>query len=154
MSLCEEADRPPAAAASGGETLTCRRAMLGALAAQVEEVVAGLTARQASTPKLRFADTAARFGFRCRAVAVFTSMSVWFSLSVILIVEETVGPPPPPSSPGWAGLPDAGRTKLSGLSLKPRTCQMIEQQSMDLVFFVYFSVVHREKAKTHTEREI
>lgn len=68
-SLCEEADRPQAAAtaaasattASGGETpVSCRRAVMAALASQLEEVVAGLTARQASTPKLRFADTASR----------------------------------------------------------------------------------------------
>eukprot|EP00752_Nemacystus_decipiens_P003398 g3144.t1 len=63
VSLCEEADRPHAASASGGAgdtAVTCRRAVLGALVSQVGEVVAGLTARQASTPKLRFADTAAR----------------------------------------------------------------------------------------------
>lgn len=66
-SLCEEADRPNAGGGGGsagdpsGEALACRRAVLGALASQVGEVVAGLTARQASTPKLRFADTAARF---------------------------------------------------------------------------------------------
>eukprot|EP00903_Cladosiphon_okamuranus_P014527 g13474.t1 len=63
LSLCEEADRPHATGAAGaasGEALACRRAVLGALASQVGEVVAGLTARQASIPKLRFADTAAR----------------------------------------------------------------------------------------------
>ena len=109
MSLCEEADRPHAAAtaSSGGETLTCRRAVLEALASQVGEVVAGLTARQASTPKLRFADTAARF--ECRVVGVSTSTSVrivFLSLSV-LIIEQTVDTSPP--SPR-AGLPAADKT--------------------------------------------
>lgn len=73
-SLCEEADSPQAAAAaaastaSGGETPgSSRRAVMAALASQLDEVVAGLTARQASTPKLRFADTAARCVYFCSA---------------------------------------------------------------------------------------
>lgn len=70
VSLCEEADRlqtaavaaaaATTAATADSETTTCRRAVMGALAVQLGEVVAGLTDRQASTPKFRFADTAAR----------------------------------------------------------------------------------------------
>lgn len=64
VSLCEETDRPQAAAAAaataGGETTTSRRAVMGALVAQLGEVVAGLSDRQASTPKLRFADVTVR----------------------------------------------------------------------------------------------
>lgn len=66
VSLCEEADHPQAAAAAvvaataGDETTTSRWAVMEALVVQLGEVVAGLTNRQASTPKLRFADIAAR----------------------------------------------------------------------------------------------
>lgn len=52
----------------GGSLMTasvadCRRTVMAALASQLDEVVAGMTDRQAATPKLRFADTAARFAF-------------------------------------------------------------------------------------------
>ncbi|CAM9616583.1 unnamed protein product [Ectocarpus sp. 13 AM-2016] len=61
VALCEEADgRAAVTPATGGGATGCRRVVMGALASQIGEVVAGLTARQAATPKLRFADIATR----------------------------------------------------------------------------------------------
>ncbi|CAB1118281.1 unnamed protein product [Ectocarpus sp. CCAP 1310/34] len=61
VALCEEADgRAAVTPATGGVATGCRRAVMGALASQIGEVIAGLTARQAATPKLRFADIATR----------------------------------------------------------------------------------------------
>ncbi|CAN0383321.1 unnamed protein product [Ectocarpus sp. 12 AP-2014] len=61
VALCEKADgRAAVTPATGGGATGCRRAVMGALASQIGEVVAGLTARQAATPKLRFADIATR----------------------------------------------------------------------------------------------
>ncbi|CBN75718.1 hypothetical protein Esi_0167_0016 [Ectocarpus siliculosus] len=61
VALCEEADgRAAVTPTTGGRATGCRRAVMGALASQIGEVVAGLTARQAATPKLRFADIATR----------------------------------------------------------------------------------------------
>ncbi|CAM9326651.1 unnamed protein product, partial [Ectocarpus sp. 4 AP-2014] len=61
VALCEEADgRAAVTPATGGGATGCRRAVMGALASQISEVVAGLTSRQAASPKLRFADIATR----------------------------------------------------------------------------------------------
>ncbi|CAM9448787.1 unnamed protein product, partial [Hapterophycus canaliculatus] len=61
VSLCEKADvgGGPGEADATAST-ACRRAVMRALASQIGEVVAGMNARQSSTPRLRFADTAAR----------------------------------------------------------------------------------------------
>lgn len=46
--------------ATGGSSTTGRRGVMAALASQVVEATNGLSDLEASTPKLRFADTAAR----------------------------------------------------------------------------------------------
>ncbi|CAN0042729.1 unnamed protein product [Scytosiphon promiscuus] len=65
VTLCEKGDGGGGGGGGRAETnatasTACRRAAMGALSSQIGEVVAGMTARQSSTPRLRFADTAAR----------------------------------------------------------------------------------------------
>lgn len=61
--LCDTVSSEASSSETPRSEATCRRTVMEALVLQLDEAVAGLTDRQAATPRLRFADTATRCCF-------------------------------------------------------------------------------------------